>query len=646
MALRLPFASWRRRTPGFPRADRRIRSLLTIVAAVLLVVVAGMVGLFIAADRGLLDSRIAAVASRRLGRPISFDSLDMHLLRLHPSVDVEGLRVANPEDFGPGAMLTAAHLHVELRAWALIWSHAAVRSLRADGVVLSLVRIGPDHNNWVTPHHRHGLPEFEPLHSLADFQVYDARLRFRDLGRHLDVAGRLAIGRGAAPLRFTGTGQFLGTPINVSFAGGPLHGDAVGQPYPFAAKLQDGSTHVAASGTSVQPFDLSGYHLKVSSDGPNLADLGYLFHLITPNSRPYRLSALATSANGEVRVDNLAIRTGGSLVSGAIWSDHRQPRRDILADFRASTLQRDDINAILAQIPSHMQARSRTGEIPSIGPSRFVVSDAPLGLARLRATDLDFRIRVDRLLGYPLAFENITARFDIDHGILSMPSFQADLFGGTVRATGRIDARSDLPDINFSTRLRGVSLSSFPGATSTAASGTVDSDLEIAGRGISFHAAAASGRGHLQIALRNLVLPKAAEWMLAGDLIRGASAAFGRAKAQGPVTIAAGPFAGSDGLLLADRASALSVLGRAQGDASVDFQSERFCLLLVGRPARKRLFQVAAPVRIEGPWLRPTVHVLPGDKARALGLHGTLGTILTPIAGLIPAKRRPPEQCR
>jgi hypothetical protein len=64
--------------------------------------------------------------------------------------------------------------------------------------------------------------------------------------------------------------------------------------------------------------------------------------------------------------------------------------------------------------------------------------------------------------------------------------------------------------------------------------------------------------------------------------------------------------------------------------------------LLQGRPRHHRIFQVAAPVQLAGPWLKPAVTVLPGRKAQALGLHGKVGVLLTPLAGLLPIKESVP----
>lgn len=81
-------------------------------------------------------------------------------------------------------------------------------------------------------------------------------------------------------------------------------------------------------------------------------------------------------------------------------------------------------------------------------------------------------------------------------------------------------------------------------------------------------------------------------------------------------------------------------LGTAVGQGYLDLGAERVSIILQGQPRTDRPLQIAAPVQIAGPMLAPKVTVLPGRKARAIGLKGMIGVALTPLADLLPTRAR------
>ena len=592
------------------------------------------------ADRGWLDRPIERWVSRALGRDVRFDMIHTDLLSSTPRVRIDGLRIGNPAWLGGGAVAQIRSLTVELRFSALLRGSFEMTGLAVDRPVLHLVRMGPNRNNWSLSSRPHPGPAFAPLATVRTLVVTNGILQFRDYARHLAVRGPFDVSAGPTAFHFSGTGVLRDGAIQVMAAGGPLHGASVGRAYPFAARIVDGATVLVARGTSIQPFDLSQYHLAISSRGPNLADLGYLFNLVTPNSAPYRLDTAASSDGRHLRFDTLRITTGSSAVSGSIRSDHTTPRRDIFALFHASRLDRADIDAMLMPIPSRALARIRSGAVGALAPGRWLLSDAPFGLQRIRATDLDFRIVADVITGYPVPLGRVRTRIDLDHGLLDVPSFRADIYGGEATGRMRVDARADTPQLSASGRLAGMRMTAIGGT------GTADLHFDLSGHGNSLHRAATTAKGSIAGTIRGATLPKSAGWIVGGDLVRAAVTTIGGGVV--PLTCAAGDFAGQEGRMTARMLSLATPMGFATGQGYLDLGGEQLDIVITGTPSHRRMFQVAVPVRVSGPWFHPVVTTLPGRKAKALGLDGKLGVLLTPLAGLLPIKRAatPASPCK
>ena len=591
-------------------------------------------------DGGYLNRAIEHWASFQLGRQVRFTSLRSHLLSKQPAVRIDGLTIANPDWLPNGNLAEVGRLVVRFRLWPLLIGHLDVPSLIVDRPVLHLVRLGPGRNNWTRSAGKTG-PAFAPLRGVTQFFVLHGALSFQDRARDLAFQGTFQhLGSTTSPFSISGNGVLEGGPIRFRAVGGALNGAAVGQSYPFAATLADGRTLVRARGTSGDAFDLSRYALNVTAQGPNLADLGYLFNLITPNSAPFALSARAVSDGQHLRIYGLDMLTGGSHIRGHISSDRSRPRRDILATFDAPILNRSDIDAILSPVPPRTLASSSSGAVRPGLASHWLLSDAPISLRRMRGADFDFNIHVGQLRGYALPLTDISTRLDLDHGLLVIPSLRASLYSGRVTANGRIDGGMSLPAMRARVSLTGANLADVETTTKAPMKGRLDLAFNLIGNGNSLHTAAATARGTMSFRLAGAEVPRAAAWMIGGDLLRAAGAAVGHTGKTTALTCAVAKLRGSSGHLSFKMLNLATQMGVASGDGYIDLATESVQMRLQGRAFRRRLLQVAVPIQVAGPWFNPKIVVLPGYNARALGLKGKLGVLLTPIAGLLPLTKQ------
>jgi len=478
---------------------------------------------------------------------------------------------------------------------------------------------------------------------VARFVVTGGILDFDDRARDLAFHGLFQHGDGPHPLfSIAGAGMLKHGSIRFRAVGGALNGTAVGRPYPFSAILFDGQTTVRAKGVSGDAFDLTRYVINLTAHGPNLADIGYIFDLVTPNSAPFSLSARASSDGDHLRADALDLSAGASQVKGDLWSTRSGARREMRGNFYAPVLDHSDVDAILAPIPPRVTASTRSGAVAPGPPGPWLLSDTPINTRRMRRADWDFNLRVGVLKGYALPLTDIRIRMDLDHGLLNVPAMTAKLYSGRVSASGRLDGRRAMPSIRSQVNLVGAELADISLRKASPIEGRLDVSLNLAGSGDSLHAAAARASGTMAVKLDGAALPRPAAWMLGGDMMRAVGAAIGGGHATAPIDCATASLRGSGGRFNIQALGLATSLGRAGGSGYVDLATEQLLVVLVGQPPDRRLFQVAAPVQIAGSWSHPTVKVLPGHNARALGLKGTIGVVLTPIVGLLPLGKEVP----
>lgn len=131
-----------------------LNALKWLMITLLFVVIAAIAALALAV--ALIDpddyrDRIADALQSRLDRPISLDG--PLTLSVWPAITVsaEQVRIANPDDFGPGDLAAAEQVGFELAIAPLLRRQLTVDAVRVDGLVIDLQRDSDGRGNWESP---------------------------------------------------------------------------------------------------------------------------------------------------------------------------------------------------------------------------------------------------------------------------------------------------------------------------------------------------------------------------------------------------------------------------------------------------------------------------------------------------------------
>jgi uncharacterized protein involved in outer membrane biogenesis len=611
----------------------KILSAATLGLALLSVL---FVALLAAADAGLLDRAIQRWASRKIDRPVNFRALHLHLLSPNPRVQVEGLSIANPAWMGRGAVAEAARLTATFSLARMIRGGLGPSTLAIEGLELHLLKVSASKNSWTFGKARKLQRGFDFLRPVERLTIADGHVDFVDIQRKLRFRAIVTHGvSGAMPLLIRGQGRLDGIPLGLTARGGPLHGVGVERPYPFVAHLVDGATIVDAKGTSANPFDLVKFRLAIRARGPNLADLGYLFNLRTPNSAPFTLATIAEGDGAQFAFRPLQVRFGGSDVRGWIRSDHTTGRHRATAELWSAVWTNADVRAVLAPIPPRAVARSASGAVPRDVQSRWILPETPFPIANLRGVDLQAHVHVRAVRGYPLPLDELSARIDLDNGKLTYSAVRAEIYGGSLSGSAVLDVHRPTPRLTIAGAVRGVQLSQVPARSAARMSGELTLTAKLSGAGRSVHEAASTASGAATVRIRHGSVPPAAAFMLGGDMLK---ALHSMGDVQRPIALdcVSARFGATGGRLTTDNLVIKTAAGDTIGRGLLDLRDERVSFTLEGAPKHHKPFQLAMPILIQGPAKRPGVSVLPAHNAAKLGLKGKLGVVMSPLAALLP----------
>jgi uncharacterized protein involved in outer membrane biogenesis len=572
---------------------------------VLACVVLAVFALLAALDSGRFNSRLAAFASKRIERPVAFETVKTHLLTTRPNVVVTGLRIGQPAWAGPGDMVRASRIRLAFR-WPL-----TVTEIEVDGGQANLVRFSREQNNWSQSKRGGGRsPGF--FSSVRLLRISGGRFTFDDRVRGLKLNGTATYDLAKSPSRpltVAAKGMLMEGEVVLTASGAPLTGRRRGTPYPFSASLQDGATFVEVSGASIPPGGLKGgFDLRVAARGPNLANMKYLINVGLPNSAPYRLTARLQREGRTTRATDIKAVIGRSDFTGQVISDGSKARRLVTVDLDSRTLYAEDIGTLLARRPPHTVTRSVSGAAPRPHEAR-VFKSKRLNLKKFMRRDYRLNIKAQRFVIDGVAPGRLVMAGSMDRGKFELKPFTIDFPSGRASGVLNIDVTGANPAFRLDGSVRRAALASLVPDLGRSIGGTTDLRFNIAGAGASFRDVAAHATGRIALDLRGGQIKKAQANVISGAVVAGAFNALANKKATTDLSCAVVRMDVGRGRVSARRILLVTDVGTAVADGGIDLASETLDMTIYGRPSGFRLFTVDAPVSVGGPMLDPKVKV-------------------------------------
>lgn len=624
-----------------PRHRGRLGWLLVITAALLLALLW---------DWDWFRPLVERQASAALGRAVTLQRFDVELGR-YPRLTADGLAVANPPDWpSDGHLLRVEHVAVRVDPWAWFnrrWRVVEIEIQRPDVDLVSgadgrsnyrLPVFAPDPSRAVN-----GPPD-EPLTvDIGRLRVSDGHLRFVDpaLKSDFDLRFRTRPQPASDEDRFEAEadGRYAGSPITARFVGGSVLGLRDAQrPYPVDLRLRNGRTQVRLAGSLIDPLRFGGADLRLDFNGDNLADLYPLTGVPLPPSPPYQLTGRLDYADGRFRFREIAGRYGQSDIAGeASVAPARGGRRQVRIDAHSDRVVWRDLAGLIGGRPGPADVPDDTPAQRSARPaSGKLLPDKPIALPRIRAADLDVHYRVDRIESQITPVDRLEGHLQIEDGLIRVRPLKLGVGKGSVVANIELDGRRDpirtTADIDF--RQLDFSrivdkLSAFRG------SGTVGGSARIDTVGNSMAAMLGAGNGELKLFMAGGDISALLVHLAGLDLGNSLISALGLPR-RADLRCLVADFDLTQGRLDTRTLLADTTEANVIGSGSVNFASERIDYRIRTQPKRLNVGRLGAPIEISGDLRNPRVRPDTGALALRGGAAVVLGTLLTPLAALIP----------
>jgi len=600
--------------------------------------------------------------TRAAGVPVVLEGeFRLRLLR-QPGLAVQHLVVGAAPGLPVTHLLDAQDVQVAWR-WLDVWRWQRgdvlqLRRLQARTLDAQLIRGADGRASWqigpASGRSSSGTPASPgALPRVGTLVVDQGHIVFDDpqLATHLeiDVHGREGTGSGPQGYEATLTGRYRELPLRLQARSGavlPLLGDdepGDEAPAPAVAVQVEGQAGVSDlhfDGHASALWSAARLEGAVRLRGPSLASLGEPLGVTLPHTPPFELAGRLSQSPGlwHLRADRMAI--GRSLLAGDFRYDTRRQPAQLSGRLQGPRLVLADLGPAVG-VPQAAQPEGGGRVLPE---RRF-------DLPSLRAMDADVQVQIDALDFASTAvasLRGLRSRLLLDAGVLQLQDFQAQVGGGQVAGSMRLEAPANtarwatdlrLTHIDIAEWIRGLRPAASPGQGKAPVraylTGELNATVKVTGSGRSTAEILSTLDGTATLRLGEGTLSHLATEVIGLDVAQALGVAI-RGDRPLPLRCARVELAVRSGVVepelavLDNRDSTLRATGR------VDLRTESLALRVITRPKDLSPLSLRTPVTVTGTLRKPELGIQArGLAGRVLGA-AALGTAVGPAAALLP----------
>lgn len=632
---------------AFFRRHKKTRWALSALALFLVVIVLGATFF----DWNLARTPVARLITSKTGRAASIDgNLRVHLWSLTPTIDIDGLHVANPDWAKTPMLFGAQHISITVSLGRLLRGQIVLPKLEVLSPEVNLERDAQGRASWefsdksATPSTTSGKPTKLPTVRLL--VIRDGKLNVEDRFKKLTLNGSVSAGEQAVrgetnafQLRLSGV--LNAKPLKVEFNGGPLVNLNPDTPYEFNVSIVASTIHVSAVMSILKPFDLSEFTAKLHVSGEDLADAYYLTGVALPNTAKYDIAGDVHRTDALFQIDGLKGQIGASDIGGSLGVDTTKKRLSLKAKLVSKNLNFKDLAPTLGTQaePASAPATEKMMKAAPVKPKKaeMLLPDADLQLNRVRGMDADVTYHAATVTAPKLPMKQVNFHLVLSNGNLKIDPLSFVLDQGAISGQVEIDARNDNPETSIDMHVDHVDLSQFKSAKAKQAplSGELRGRLKVHGFGSSVHKLAGTADGGLAIAIPHGEISDVLAELTGVNVLKGLGLLFSSDTKNAEIRCGVMDFQAVQGNLTAKTFFIDTTNVLITGRGNIQLFNEDLDLSLQGDPKHLRVLRLRAPISITGTLANPTIGIRPEKLAVQVGAAVALGALLTPIGAVL-----------
>jgi uncharacterized protein involved in outer membrane biogenesis len=592
-----------------------------------------------------LRNMVNTTGSALLGREFAIDGdINIDWDWTTPEVSVHKVRIANlPESKNPN-MVAIDEIDFQIKIWKLLKAELNLPKINFTKPKIILEEFSLTEKNWDFPTGDKSPDDRSDFPVIGLLTVDEGKLTYRDHPKKLAVKLDIDTARGGAEpqkdrYKLSGQGTLQDQPFSLQATGGSLSMLRNNtEPYPLTFNIKMGSTRMEMEGTVSDPAKMSGMNAQLNLQGNNLADLFHLTQIPLPPTPPYKLSGHLQKQNETWKFQKFKGQVGDSDLSGDLTYDIESERGFVKANLVSQLLDMDDLSGFIGATPSTgTMSPEQKAQAERNKSNPRLLPDVPIDLTRLRAADMDVRLKANRINAPDWPLNDLDIGFNLQKGVLRLDPLNFGIANGTISGSLVLDGRKNVPLIQSDLMIKRLSLKQFftnPQFESLSA-GHFGGRLKVKGNGRSLADVLATSDGRITLMMTG---GKISLLVIEGaglDIAEATPLLLGKDKST-DIRCAIGDFKVDNGLLTSDIFVFDTTDTNIAGNARINLKEETIDVEVEAHPKDFSPLSARTPITVSGRLKQPDIGLDPKQLAARGAGAAVLGAFLTPLAAIIP----------
>lgn len=430
------------------RVRKKIRWLAISIGgffAILIAVVMVTVTFGIPIDISGLRGRIEAAASEALGRELAIEGPITLVPTMPPAVQIEGVRVGNPQAWGEGDFARLNLARARLRVIPLLSGEVLINEITVEELHVNLETNAEGKPNWLLTKPKEKPKRDEPERERATRFVELVELSMRDItvthrnattGKVLefqlkDISGSA---KHREPMQLLIHGAIQQVPYEMEFKGGSLGALIDGkEPWPLDIGLTLAGLKFIVAGEIAEPLRGKGISLDFSLSGSMTGEAERVLGTQLPPISSIDLRGRIEEAAGRYRITNVQGKIETNEITGDFEVDVSGLRPRVHGSIGVRSIDATPFFAGVHDeqtVQDELEKQSKQSlEEPTDGgmkESSKAVAVLDLGepvltLEPLEKFDAHFRVTVQEIVNAPATVQDVTLEVSVENGSLMAP---------------------------------------------------------------------------------------------------------------------------------------------------------------------------------------------------------------------------------
>ncbi len=467
-------------------------SIVTVLALVALLVgaSAAVVLLGITINLDAIKGKIESAASTAIGRNVTLEGSLEIVPSLWPMVEVQGIRVANPPDWGEGDLLHAKLVRGQLELLPLLERKVLIKEITAKGVALMLETNADGKENWRFEDAKSAVPEeaaeetpstptdSEPTPGsaaskevqqieflgLEELSLRNLAVTYResDAERVLEFELEELAGEASAdqPMQLNARGSFQNVPYSVAFTGGSIVKLlTTEEPWPIDLTTTGAGAQLSLKGSVAGEADTRGSTLELKLSGDRIGELAPWLGVSPQATSTYLISGQLEVTPDEWHLTPMEFQIGRTKLTGELAQTGLNSNPLTIAKFQFDAIDPIELEAIL---PPEQEAKAKPQAVEKPKEKKAGLTlDAPILPQQVVIDDADIEFGIKRIHMPTIDIRDVTLSSRFRDGKVERSPFQAVIAEALFKGDFDVDLRGEEPKINFNLQTNRIDIGDF-----------------------------------------------------------------------------------------------------------------------------------------------------------------------------------------